>query len=75
MDKRIGLKKGSIINYLGVKHEVTSVYPYIAYIRNMTTNVEFCVGIGDLVIAGVDLNGVVRNPVVKKGSLTRPRTK
>lgn len=44
---------GDQVMYDGVRHEVTQVYPYIAYLKNLDTGKEFCVCLGELVIAGL----------------------
>ena len=54
MDHRIGLKKGQIIRYLNKRWEVVDVYPYIAYLDNLDKQERICVGVGDLVIGGVE---------------------
>lgn len=44
---------GDEVMYGGTRHEVTQVYPYIVYLKNMDTKKEFCVCLGELVIAGL----------------------
>ncbi len=48
------LKKGDIVPYRSQTHEVVAVYPYTAYLKNLSTKEVECAGIGDLVIAGLE---------------------
>jgi len=42
------------VRYFDDKYEVMRVYSHIAYLRNLKTNEEICVNLGDLVMAGLE---------------------
>lgn len=56
MARRIRFHVGEIISYYSTQYEVTQVYPYIAYLKEIKKDrgegKEICVGMGDLVMGG-----------------------
>lgn len=45
---------GEEITYYGKKYIVVDLYPATAYLRNTITDEIICVGVGDLVVAGIE---------------------
>lgn len=55
MGRRImTLLPGKEITYMNEKYVVDKLYTYIAYLRHIDTGIVICVGVGDLVIAGIE---------------------
>ena len=73
MERRIGLKVGQIVNYMGKKCEVERVFPYIAYLKDLNTLEVMCCGMGDLVIGGVEPcgRGAIPSPLLSAKETVR----
>ena len=48
------IRFGQVVNYLNRKCMVMDVYRHIAYLRDIDTKQDICVGLGDLVVAGLE---------------------
>ena len=48
------LRLGEEITYQGKRYIVQDLYPATAYLRNLMTDEVICVGVGDLVVAGLE---------------------
>lgn len=50
----VNIKWGQVVTYMGRKYEVARTFTYIAYLRDVETKKVICVGVGDLVMAGLE---------------------
>lgn len=48
------IRFGQEVTYLNKKMLVLDVYPYIAYLKDLSSEEVICVNLGDLVVAGLE---------------------
>lgn len=56
--KIINMRVGDEVTYLHQKYVVVDVYSYIAYLKNVMTEEVECLGLGELVMSGLQPSAV-----------------
>ena len=65
MGRRISsLVIGQQLDFYGKRYIVVDVYPYIAYLKGLSTDELLCVNLAELVIAGIEPSGA---PALSRG--------